>query len=513
MFNKKFSDKSGFALPIAIGALVFFIIIIGVWAALNLSLFKTSSAQTSSIQALSACEEGISYAVNQLDSNPSYVGGIYTSKEGISVALAITTSSPKAITATVNAPVKRSVRVLIQGSGNVIPGPVISNGNIRINGANNQLDSGNPNIPGALYTGSVTNHGGATINGNPQQITSFNAYSTAVTSALSNIVKANQILPTPSIPTGYTSEPLTAACTGGTLTGNYVITDTNANNSCSITVNGNLILQNGINTNSNSSITVNGGSLWIPGSVNTNGFTSISVNNGNLITNNQLNLNGSISVTNGNYWSGSGITLNTNGSSLNINKGSLYLTQGNLIPNQSSDPINISGNIILNSGNLTLNSSSNINGNILLYGSGATIIVDSSSTVNGNIYITNGDLTLNGKSTLNVGFLYLGSGSVNADGSINANSNGNNGNMILDGGCTINGFVYTDGQFISNGHDTINGALWSNNYNNSNNQITLDGNDSIIYNQNNLASASNILSQYLVTNVSIIPGSWHEISM
>ncbi len=506
MFNKRLSDKSGFALPIAIGAMVFFVIVIGVWAVLNLSLFKTSSAQTSSIRALSACEEGISYAINQLDSNPAYTGGSYTSKEGLSVAIVVAATSPKTVTATVSSPVHRSVRVLVQGSGNVIPGPVISNGDIRINGKQNLLDAGNSGIPGALYTGSITNHAGATINGPAQQITSFSPYSTAVTSAVSNIVKSNQIPSTPTLPTGYTN--LTNPTCGGSYTGNYIVN----NLSCSINVTGNLILNGNININNSSTISVSNGNLWIPATnINTNAPTTISVSNGNLITSSQINLNGSISVNNGSYWSNNSITLNTGGSSVNVSSGNLYLTQGSLIPNQSSDPINVSGNIILATGNITLNSASNISGNILLYGNGATFLVDSSSTVNGNIYLLDGDLTLNGQSTLNVAFLYVGSGTVNSNGSVNANGDNNNGNLILDGGCTINGFVYTDGQYTSNGHDTINGALWANNYNNSNDQITLDGNDSIIYNQNNLISADNLLSQYITTNASIVMGSWHEI--
>lgn len=506
MFNKKFSNKSGFTLPIAIGAMIFFIIVIGIWAALNLSLFKTSSAQTSSIRALSACEEGISYAINQLDSNPSYAGGSYTSKEGLSVAIVVAATSPKTITATVSSPVHRSVRVLVQGSGSVIPGPVISNGDIRINGKNNLLDSGSSGIPGALYTGSVTNHAGATINGPAQQITSFTPYSTAVNNAVSNIVKSNQIPSTPTLPTGYTT--LSNPTCSGNYTGNYIVQNSL---SCSINVTGNLILNGGITTNSSSAISVSNGNLWIPGNINTNAPTSISVSNGNLITSNQTNLNGSISVNNGSYWSNNSLTLNTNGSSVNISSGNLYLTQGNLIPNQSSDAINISGNIILATGDITLNSSSNISGNILLYGNGATFLVDSSSTVTGNVYLLDGNVTLNGQSNLNVGFLYVGSGTVSSNGSINANGDNNYGNLILDGGNTINGFVYTDGQYTSNGHDTINGALWANNYNNNNDQITLDGNDSIIYNQNNLISANNLLSQYITTNAFIVSGSWHEL--
>ncbi|PMP85971.1 MAG: hypothetical protein C0174_02905, partial [Thermodesulfobium narugense] len=298
MFSKKILDKSGFALPIAIGALIFFVIVIGVWAVLNLSLFKTSSAQTGSIQALAACEEGISYATAK---NLPYGSSQYTSREGLNVNIVVKQPSTissyitKIITASVDTPQKRSVTVYL---GNVIPGAVIANGDINMN-SNSAITTKNPNIPGALLSGALSKDSNSSIIGPPQHLSDFTPYKNAIHQVVSSMTPS-----IPAAPTNYTT--LSNPTCGQTLTGNYILTDGSLNNNCNLTINGNLVINSSnFVINTNSSLTVNG-NMW-SNTVNLNSNANLTVSkslyaNGSVTdnSNSQINIGGNIILTGSN---------------------------------------------------------------------------------------------------------------------------------------------------------------------------------------------------------------------
>ncbi|AEE15021.1 hypothetical protein Thena_1406 [Thermodesulfobium narugense DSM 14796] len=450
MFSKKLSDKSGFALPIAIGALIFFIIVIGVWAALNLSLFKASSAQTGSVQALAACEEGVSYASSK---NLPVGNTQYTSKEGLNVNISITSPSgsssyiTKIITASVSAPQKRSVTVYL---GNVIPGAVIANGDINMN-SNSEITTNNPNIPGALLSGTLTKDSNSSVIGPPQFLPDFTPYKNAIHQVVSSM--------TPSIPPAPTNYTLLSNFTcGQTLTGNYILTS-NLPNKCNLTINGNLV-----------------------------------VNSSNFV----IDTNSSLTV-NGNMWSNN-LNLNSN-ASLIVSK-NLY-ANGSVTDNSNSQ-INIASNIILtgSNSNLILNSNSDtISGSIITTGNNTSVTFNSNSTVGGNIVIYDGNLTFNSNvQGLNNNLIYVG------------DSSGSSllGNLTISSNNTINGLVYASGSaqigkttVQMNSNSNINGALLVESGN-----LQVNAGSSIVYNPATFSNITNLLSNYL--SAPIITGSWHE---
>jgi hypothetical protein len=450
MFSKKFSDKSGFALPIAIGALVFFIIIIGVWAALNLSLFKTSSAQTSSIQALSACEEGISYAMAK---NLPVGSSQYTSQEGLNVNINVTNPATasnyitKIITASVNLPQKRTVKVYL---GNVIPGAVIANGNINMN-SNSTITTNNPSIPGALLSGTLSKDANSSVTGPAQHLPDFTPYKNAITRVVNSMTPS-----VPPVPTNYTT--LSNPTCGSTLTGNFVLIDGSLNHNCNLTINGNLVINSSnFSVNTNSYLTVNG-NMW-SNAVNIN-------SNANLIVNNNLYANGSVT-------------------------------------DNSNSQISIGSNIILtgNSANLILNSNSDsISGSIIATGNNASVTFNSNSTVNGNIIISDGNLDINSNVNGLSGLIYVGDSSGSSS----------SGNITINSNNTINGLVYAAGSaqigettVQMNSNSNINGALLVESGN-----LQVNAGSEIVYNPANFSNITNLLSNYL--SAPIITGSWHE---
>jgi Tfp pilus assembly major pilin PilA len=450
MFSKWFSDKSGFALPIAIGALVFFIIIIGVWAALNLSLFKTSSAQTSSIQALSACEEGISYAMKKNLSLGNYQ---YTSQEGLNVSINVTNPATtsnyitKVITASVNVPQKRTVTVYL---GNVIPGAVIANGNINMN-SNSTITTNNPSIPGALLSGTLSKDANSLVIGPVQHLSDFTPYKNAITQVVRSMMPS-----VPPVPTNYTT--LSNPTCGSTLTGNYVLTDGSLNSNCNLTINGNLVINSSnFSVNTNSSLTVNG-NMW---------SNTLNINsNANLIVNKNLYANGSVT-------------------------------------DNSNSQISIGNNLILtgNGSALILNSNSDtISGSIIATGNNTSVTFNSNSTVNGNIIISDGNLDINSNVNGLSGLIYVGDSSGSSS----------SGNITINSNNTINGLVYAAGSaqigettVQMNSNSNINGALLVESGN-----LQVNAGSEIVYNPANFSNITNLLSNYL--SAPIITGSWHE---
>ncbi|MEO1783666.1 hypothetical protein V4762_01165 [Thermodesulfobium sp. 4217-1] len=451
MFSKKLSDKSGFALPIAIGAMVFFVIVIGVWAALNISLFKTSSAQTGSVQALSACEEGVAYATAQ---NLPYGSSQYTSREGLSVNISVINPATasgyitKIITASVGAPQKRSVTVYL---GNAIPGAVIANGDINMN-SNSTITTNNPNIPGALLSGTLSKDSNSSVIGPQQHLPDFTPYKNAIHQVVSSMTPS-----IPAAPTNYTT--LSNPTCGQTLTGNYILTDGSLNNNnCNITINGDLVISS----------------------------SNFSVNNGSSLT------------VNGNMWSNA-VNLNSN-ADLIVSK-SLYANGS--VTDSANSQISIGGNIILtgSNSNLILNSNSDaISGNIITTGNNTSVTFNSNSTINGNIIISDGNLNINSNVNGLSGLVYVG----NSAGSSSL------GNLTISSNNTINGLVYASGSaqigettVQMNSNSNINGALLVESGN-----LQVNAGSEIVYNPATFSNITNLLSNYLSSP--IITGSWHE---